>query len=503
MYHNNTHLRNKGWVKGKRVHENVEISPTPSQPTTPTAQAPKRIFQKQNCVESQKNRSQGFNQPKKVHQQNTIKQSQQQITPHPSPQKKKTAADSPSKIQKNQKEQEWNEIFRQTLKLLEHCQLGEEIDILLTYLQPSRASWNKLKEQINYDLLKLMNPLGVKEILVFGSTLTGLDFTGSDLDYHIQLKSPPTSEEEVKKTILTVSKMSRHYFNPEFRTIYTIQNARVPIIRLLHQHTKITCDINFTSRFGFFNSCFIGQVLSFDDRIKGLGVILKLWSKTYKIAERMIMSNYCLIILMIFYLQNLPNPMLDTINRNQAQRDPLILDSKYKWNVFFNETMDKTKENSQSLKELLLGFFEFYQKLNYSNYVLSMYIGELIPRKDFAEHPALDESRKIIAECELSSMKIENSQTFIVQDGFELNLNIGIKCKKHVDAFFELLKLSYDKCFELKDEPLSTIILKLFTDIKIPTKQIESKADMKAKKKFQMILHSVAGDLKVSKKVRI
>jgi predicted nucleotidyltransferase len=416
----------------------------------------------------------------------------------PSSKKTKFLKDPPAKNPPNQKEVEWLMLFDRALKILEHCGPGEEVGVLLSHLQQSRATWCKIKKQIRADMLKLMKPLNVKEILVFGSTLTGIDFTGSDLDYYVQLVEDPVDKAEVKKIILKVAKLTRHYTNHEFRTIYTIQNARVPIIRLLHQHTRITCDINFTSQFGFYNSFFIGQVLSYDERIKGLGVILKLWSKTYKIAEKMILSNYCLIMLMIFYLQNLEHPMLDCIKNVQANCEPMILDPKYRWNVHFNDAINKSHENHLTLLQLLIGFFDFYQKINALNYVVSLYNGQLILKKDFNAHPDLEASRKIIAENELSTMNIENPQSFIVQDGFELNLNIGIKCKKHVDTFFELVKLSYDKTNEFKNETLSTVIIKLLTDIKIPSKTNEPKVDEKAKKKFQMILHPLADDLRVS-----
>lgn len=393
-----------------------------------------------------------------------------------------------------QKSTEWAEIFKETMTLLNGCKAGEEVNILISYLQPPRSTWVKTKDQIYNDLMNLLAPLNVEKLLVFGSTLTGLDFHGSDLDYYTELKKPPTQDEEIRQLISKTAKLTRYSQGKEFQIICIIQNARVPIIRLLHKSTKITCDVNFTSKFGYYNSYFIEHVIGYDRRIKDLAVILKLWSKTQKLAQQMIINNYCILMLLIFYLQNLENPLLDTIINNQRFRSPLILDTKFKWNFYFNDQINKTKKNQSSLRELLVGFFEFYDKINFNEYVLSLYTGNLITRKSFDSNTDLEEYRNIVKTNNLTPLKADSPGMFVVQDGFELNLNIGIKNKKHSEIFFELIKLSSKKCEELKDKPFAELLIKLFTDIKLPKTENENRN--KNKKKFQMTIHPTACDLK-------
>jgi hypothetical protein len=127
----------------------------------------------------------------------------------------------------------------------------------------------------------------------------------------------------------------------------------------------------------------------------------------------------------------------------------------------------------------------------------------LIKREEFDTDVELAESRKLIASCGLQPFKYENQDFFYVQDGFELNLNIGIKVKKHVEYFFQLLSLSREKCEELSDKPFSELLINLFTEIKVPVAtpqgsgEKKSKNKNKNKKKFEMIIHAVPGDLKV------
>lgn len=473
MHHQ--HNRQRHYQKGKRAHEKSPTASTQFSAIRYLGESPisKRLLQKQNSEESQR-------------QQHPTSSAQ-----GPSQQNNKKP-ESKLKIEQNLKEQQWNDLFTQTLKKIENCTPGEEVNILLANLQPSRASWSKAKEQIYSDLMKLTAALtGVEKILVFGSTLTGLDFVGSDLDYHVQLKNPPSNSEEVKEVINKVAKLTRQYQN-QFRVTYTILHARVPIIRLVHQRTRTTCDVNFTSRFGYYNSRFVGSILSYDSRIKGLAVILKLWSKSQKIAEKMIMSNYCLVALMIFYLQNLQEPMLDSIKNNQASHNPIVLDDKYKWNVFFNDKINLAQRNHLSLRQLLIGFFEFYDKINFPKYVVSIYNGDLVRRDVYDEHPDFEDYRRIV-QSNLPPLRFDNPDHFVVQDGFELNINIGIRSKKNAAAFFDTIKASYNKCHQLKERPFSELLTKLFADIEMP----KSSLPKKARKKFMMTVHSVAADLKV------
>lgn len=412
---------------------------------------------------------------------------------------KKKNENLPAKTASAAKENEWKEMFSNALNFLESCQPGEEVNLLLNYLQPPRNMWNNVKDQIYNDMMALMAPMGVGRMLVFGSTLTGLDFKGSDLDYHISLHNPPVSEEEVKQVISKTTKLVR--FSHQFHIVFSVTHARVPIIRLVHYITNVFCDVNFTSPFGYYNSQFIGTVLTFDSRIKDLAVILKLWSKATKISERMVMSNYCLVMLLIFYLQNLPQPMLDSLSNNQKCGRTNSLDNKYRWNFFFNDKINKSKQNTQTTRQLLVGFFKFYHELNRRDNIVCIYNGQLIERKQFETHPDLQFYREVVEESQLPVIKFDNPETFVVQDAFEQNLNIGIKAKKHCETFFAAIEASHEMCGELKHQPLSYLLVKLFTDLKFE-KEVENKNLAKKKKMFQMTIHSIAGDLKVRKLYR-
>jgi hypothetical protein len=394
------------------------------------------------------------------------------------------------------KAKEWDERFGKAMKLLSECnKAGIEVSILMRQLQSPRVNLTKIRNLIHEDMMKMLTPIGAVKDFVFGSTLTGLDFHGSDLDYYVELKNPPKSEADVKKTLSLAAKQTHYLQGQEFQVIAIIPNARVPLLRLLHKKTKVICDVNFTSIFGYYNSYFIGHVLDYDKRIKDLAVLLKLWSKSCKLSSRMIMSNYCLIMCMIFYLQNLQEPMLNSISNNQHARSKMILDENYKWNFYFNDNINWSTRNNQSLRELFVGFFDFMLNIDYTQNIVSIFTGTLIKRSEFNQHPDLEPYRQIINENDLPPLKIDCPSLFIIQDGFELNLNIGIKNKKHIDIFLDIVKMSHQKCVELKDSPFSELLIHLFS---LPIQDLSNQKPLKNKKKFSMTIHAIAGDLKVS-----
>lgn len=195
MHHNNSNRsfpHSRGGC-GKRPHEYVELSPktsfhTASRNQGETSPTPKRLLQKQNSFE--------YPRPGSSNQMLTNAPPTQQ----PQRQKqKKTPVDSPCKLMQNQKDQQWNELFAQALKVLDGCREGQETGILSRYLQPPRVAWTKTKEQIYREIMTLMAPLGIETLTVFGSSITNLDFIGSDLDYYIQLKVPPANEDEARR----------------------------------------------------------------------------------------------------------------------------------------------------------------------------------------------------------------------------------------------------------------------------------------------------------------
>lgn len=399
----------------------------------------------------------------------------------------------------------WHDAIEYVMKKLkmrasnnvEDC-FESEVNLLTCCLQNSAQQSQATKSEVDNDLRNLVRPLGVKNVLAFGSKLTGLEFLQSDIDYHVELEQPPKSNEEAKPIIDMVGSLTRASKSgqrPPFFVKCSILGARVPLIRLVHRRHMITCDVNFTSKNGYYNSQYIKQVLSFDTRIKDVAIILKLWSKINHLNEKMVMSSYCLVNLLFFFLQNLITPMLG--NLKDVQKDKIDDESNSNWNFYYDDTMNKCQDNTQSTRELVEEFFEFYNKINFVNYVICLYSGQLVRRDEFDENEDLDHYRNTIAEHRMPPFKLKEEDSIMVQDPFEQNINIGIKGKKRIEIFTACMADAYRKCKEFKHENFSKLLFELFTEHVIVEKK-PAKMEKKDKKLFQLTVHSTAGDLKVN-----
>lgn len=236
-------------------------------------------------------------------------------------------------------------------------------------------------------------------------------FLGSDIDFHVMLSSPPSCE-EISKIIFRASSLV--YQQQRFKTLYRIDQARVPLLRCLHLNTNILCDVNFTNGNGLYNSNFICFVINLDNRIRELMFLLKCWSKTHGINEKCSMSSYCLIMMIIFYLQNMENSMLLSIRASQQGTTGLKTESGT-WNFNYSNKLNATACNNQTTRELLEGFFEFYEKYDYMKYVISVYTGAPILRTEFEEHHDMDSYRIEVSKNKLDPLNLQ-IQSIIVQD---------------------------------------------------------------------------------------
>jgi DNA polymerase sigma len=415
---------------------------------------------------------------------------------------------------------EWTQTFQRAMASLQTVQDGDEVNVLRKHLQLPMHQWDVIKNEVFNDLNNCLKFLNVKKILMFGSAITGLDLCGSDIDFYVQvrifaqfskelilkcvkfslkkyflifqLNKQPT-EEEIGSILNRTTKLIGNY--KVFYTLCRITHARVPIVKAIHTKTKTMCDINFSSGFGYYNSYFINNILGFDPRIREVAFLLKLWSKSYNIAEKMKLSSYCLIMMLFFYLQNLEKPMLLSIKESQKGLPPIILNEKLRWNFNLSAEINLITDQKQTTRELLEGFFEFWVAVKHEESMASLYTGTLIKKSDFDTHPDLENYREMVLLENVRPMKTD-TKGLIIQDGFELNLNIAFKNQTNCDEFFELLKISNEKIQQLKNEKFSVVLFKLLTDVR-PTTKRELKQQKSIDKKFSVRLFANEGDLKV------
>lgn len=246
--------------------------------------------------------------------------------------------------------------------------------------------------------------------------MTGLGIKTSDVDCYVAL---PNGEQPHFTHILRTRNVLYRY-KQKFRDIIAITSAKVPIVKFIHIPTQCQCDVNFKSPAGVRNSHLIAFLLHWDKRALPLAVLIKYWSKIHKFTGTNLMSNYSLILMVIFYLQLMS--ILPSIYELQKNVPNHYVDG---WNTAFDESMScSNPNNSDTLYELMGGFFKCYSTFNFKEYIISPFMGRVIHKKSF-EHFDMSEEfslyKGMVSKDVRKKLKVESK--ICIQDPFEHNRN--------------------------------------------------------------------------------
>lgn len=254
----------------------------------------------------------------------------------------------------------------------------------------------------------------------FGSTITGLDMYFSDIDIYVYVPKPRNDS-----PLVLQAKKALHNANPKFfEDIFAIPNAKTPIVRCVHIRTKIKCDFNFKNMLGVCNSNLIRYYISLSAKVKPFLMVLKFWAKVHELmCYQTKFTNYSLIILALFYLQQKPYlfPPVASLQENSYYNN--IQDG---WNGGFTpiRTSYLLHFESATLIDLLKGFFDFYSNFDFTLYVVCPLMGNKLLKTDFLKPESLSSLFNRYKE-NLKTMAPLNVETPVcVQDPFELNHNV-------------------------------------------------------------------------------
>lgn len=280
----------------------------------------------------------------------------------------------------------------------------------------------------------------------FGSIVTGLGIRTSDVDCFIKL---PQEMEPNKRHIIHSSKiLKRHY--KRFTKVFAIVNASVPIVKFLHVPTNCSCDINFTSPAGVYNSELISFLLQMDTsgRALQLAVLVKYWSKVNKFTGMNLLASYALTLMVIFYLQLMNMlPSICDLQR-EVPEGSCMVDN---WNMGFDRNVIYNSIND-SLFDLLGGFFKCYASMNFDEVIISPYMGRLLSRslfQDLNEIPPEFALYKYNLSQTLCQKPLKIDSPLCVQDPFEHARNcagaVHPRLSEKIKSHFRFAAMKFDE----------------------------------------------------------
>lgn len=285
-----------------------------------------------------------------------------------------------------------------------------------------------------------------------------------------------------------------------FEQTVAIVNAKIPLLKCVHVKTGFSCDFSFTSPMGRYNSQIIRQIIFLDQRIHPLILILKHWMKTRNLLGTGKITSYCLIMMVVYYLQNVK--ILKPLAVYQTQVPKFIVD-KY-WNLAWNNAVPIRFNNSPDLtiSSLLRGFVDFYKAFDFQRQIICPLYGQTYERAKFVIKPPPEFDAYIEYMKSDGASPLNLHHPMCVQDPFALNHNVAASCGSVFRYFtMELCHASDMFRTQLKPGvPSAEFLLKFFTEFAVDP-EINKETTSSKSTEFQIRLLPLEFELSVIRRM--
>ncbi|XP_068141351.1 poly(A) RNA polymerase, mitochondrial [Drosophila tropicalis] len=215
-----------------------------------------------------------------------------------------------------------------------------------------------------------------------------------------------------------------HLFLPGVCHVRRILQARVPIIKYHHEHLNLEVDLSMSNLSGFYMSELLYMFGELDTRVRPLTFTIRRWAQSCGLTNpspgRWI-SNFSLSCLVIFFLQQLRQPILPSIGSlvKAADADDFRVTEDGINCTFVRdlERLNFQSRNTSKLSELLLQFFEFYSQFDFHNRAISLNEARSLAKPDHSAiyivnplEQLLNVSKNVsLEECERLRIEVRNA----------------------------------------------------------------------------------------------
>jgi poly(A) RNA polymerase GLD2 len=265
------------------------------------------------------------------------------------------------------------------------------------------------------------------ESWAYGSALTGL----SELGYDVDISVHNANEENVKKSLGKIRNTIKYQLGQINVVKCDIRRAKVPILDMVikHHRNEVNVQMSINNGTGMKNSIWIMQLTNLEPRLKILYYAIKVWAKQNMIKNSMngSFSSYGIALMIISYMQLLPVKILPCI-LGFIKSD---LDNN-EWNVdtltaAVRGNLGDFEPAKQSCTEILVGFFKFYSKFDFTKYAIVPELG-IFKRKTIVEEKPV---------TVIDPFDGNNTMKCVTREGFvkirKVMEEANIKCQKGLE----------------------------------------------------------------------
>lgn len=296
------------------------------------------------------------------------------------------------------------------------------------------------------------------QVVAFGSTQFNLDSSSSDLDLCIcdpYLPRGPRNPQDIlnPRKIYRMRTIAEILSEAGFKSVCPIGSATVPIVKFRSPDGTIAADLNCNNLLGCLNSALLKAYNDLSpDVFRPMGMAIKLWAKARGICDPsgslgpITASSYTLVLMLIGYLQSIghlpnlqdegyitqtigPDPDKRTVistqrTRPRYKRKTRTVDLIQHDATFMVRPPPETwhPKPIENLSSAFLGFFQYYDRFDFKNKVISIRSGRPCDRQTCCDSPTLgdDEDPERLEKSDLNVEENLNTEQIL---NVEANLN--------------------------------------------------------------------------------
>tara|TARA_B100001564_G_scaffold70502_1_gene55950 strand:+ start:5942 stop:8020 length:2079 start_codon:yes stop_codon:yes gene_type:complete len=213
------------------------------------------------------------------------------------------------------------------------------------------------------------------KLSAFGSSKSGLGLKDGDVDLCLEFNG-----KKPKKVLNTIARMLRH---DGMEDVTLISHARVPIVKFVDQRSKIPIDISINNSLAIYNTKLLRLYNDCDSRVRPFILAVKHWALHRGICNAAYgtFSSYAWTLIALQSLQTTCPPVVPNIQQEGKKSIKVIEGTQYDLTMCEDPKVLLKENNSQSVGELLLNFFEsFALNWPWDDNVISIRSGENITR---------------------------------------------------------------------------------------------------------------------------
>uniref|UniRef100_H3B2G2 polynucleotide adenylyltransferase n=1 Tax=Latimeria chalumnae TaxID=7897 RepID=H3B2G2_LATCH len=224
-------------------------------------------------------------------------------------------------------------------------------------------------------------------LYLVGSSLNGFGTRSSDADLCLVVKEEPVNQRTEARHILSLVQQLFYRLSAAYINRPQLIRAKVPIVKFRDNVSGVEFDLNVNNVVGIRNTFLLRTYAYIENRVRPLVLVVKKWARHHAIndASRGTLSSYSLVLMVLHYLQTLPDPVIPSLQKEYPECfDPtmqlhLVHQGPYAVPPYLSR-------NGSSLGDLFLGFLKYYATdFDWDNLLISVREAKAIPRPDNAE----------------------------------------------------------------------------------------------------------------------